>query len=166
VIGPQTPERKPIMKITMIAAVSISTAATALPSAAIAHADNNYQQFASPSGHIRCILNGQDAPAPIVQCAIGDYTYAALPGSTSDGGACPYGSDLGRDFRLDQGKPTYLTCSYSALGSGFGPWSTVDYGQTRSLGPITCDSELSGVTCTDTSSDLFFRVSRDSYQLG
>jgi hypothetical protein len=41
------------MKITMIAALSISTAATALPLAAIAHADDNYQQFASPSGHIR-----------------------------------------------------------------------------------------------------------------
>jgi len=154
------------MKITMIAALSISTAATALPLAAIAHADNNYQQFASPSGHIRCILNGQDTPAPIVQCAIGDHTYAALPGSTSEGGPCPYGSDLGRDFRLDHGKPAYLTCSYSALGSGFGPWPTLDYGQMRSLGPITCDSEPSGMTCTDTSTGHFFRVSRDSYQLG
>jgi hypothetical protein len=40
------------------------------------------------------------------------------------------------------------------------------YGQTRSLGAITCDSETSGITCTDTSSGQFFRVSRDSYQLG
>jgi hypothetical protein len=59
---------------------------TAPPLAATAHADNNYQQFASRSGHIRCILNGQDTPAPIVQCAIGDHTYSALPGSTSEGG--------------------------------------------------------------------------------
>jgi hypothetical protein len=154
------------MKSTMIAALSIATAATALPLAATAHADNNYQQFASPSGTIRCILNAQDTPAPIVVCQIGDHTYVAPPGSTRDGGPCEPGTDLGRDFRLDQGKPAYFTCTYSALGSGFGPWPTLDYGQTRSLGTITCDSEPSGVTCTDSSTGHFFRVASDSYQLG
>jgi hypothetical protein len=156
------------MKIKMIAALSIATAATALPLAAVAHADNNHQQFASPSGNIRCILNGQDSPTPIAMCQIGDHTYVAPPGSTRDqtGGSCPSGSDLGRDFRLDQGKPAYLTCSYSALGSGFGPWPTLDYGQTRSLGTLTCDSQPSGMTCTDTSTGHFFRVSSESYQLG
>jgi hypothetical protein len=150
----------------MIAALSIATAATALPLAAIAHADDNYQTFASPSGTIRCILNGQDSPAPIAMCQIADHTYVAPPGSTRDGGPCESGTDLGRDFRLDQGKPAHLTCTYSALGSGFGPWPTLGYGQTRSLGAITCDSETSGITCTDTSSGHFFRISRDSYQLG
>jgi hypothetical protein len=43
------------MKLKMIAALSIATAATALPLAAIAHADNNYQKFASPTGNVRCI---------------------------------------------------------------------------------------------------------------
>jgi hypothetical protein len=38
--------------------------------------------------------------------------------------------------------------------------------QTQSAGSITCDSELSGVTCTDASTGHFFRVSRDSYQVG
>ena len=33
-------------------------------------------------------------------------------------------------------------------------------------GKITCDSEPSGVTCTDTSTGHFFRVSGESYQLG
>ena len=154
------------MKITLIAALSIAPAATSLPLAAVAHADNNYQKFASSSGHIRCILDGQDSPAPQAQCQIGDHTYTAPPGSTADGGPCEPGSDLGRDFRLDQGKPEYLTCTYSALGSGFGPWPTLDHGQTRSLGTITCDSEPSGMTCTDTSTGHFFRVPRDAYQLG
>ena len=39
-------------------------------------------------------------------------------------------------------------------------------GQTKSVGLMTCASEPSGVTCTDTSSGHFFRVSRDSYELG
>jgi hypothetical protein len=44
---------------------------------------------------------------------------------------------------------------------------TLDYGQkTRSLGAISCDSEQSGVTCTDTSTGHFFQVSSDSYQVG
>ena len=43
---------------------------------------------------------------------------------------------------------------------------TLDYGQTRCLGPITCDSEPTGMTCTDTSTGHFLRVSRESYQLG
>src|SRR5439155_7371503 len=55
--------------------------------------------------------------------------------------------------------------------SGSGPLSvphdsTLKYGQTLSAGPITCDSEPSGVTCTGSSTGHFFRVSRESYQLG
>jgi hypothetical protein len=44
--------------------------------------------------------------------------------------------------------------------------SALDYGQTRSIGVMTCDSEPSGVTCTDNSSGYYFRVSHESYQLG
>lgn len=41
-----------------------------------------------------------------------------------------------------------------------------DYGQTYSHGSITCDSELSGVTCADTATGHFFRVSRENYERG
>jgi hypothetical protein len=109
------------------------------------------------------------ATGPVVMCQIGHETYAVPPGLPTDersGAPCPPGGDAGRDFRLDQGKPGIMRCTYSALDSGFGPWPTVDYGQTRSVGPITCDSETSGMTCTDNTTGHFFRVSRDSYQLG
>ena len=43
---------------------------------------------------------------------------------------------------------------------------TLNYGQTISAGTITCDSEPSGMTCTDSSTGHYFRVSRDSYSLG
>jgi hypothetical protein len=36
----------------------------------------------------------------------------------------------------------------------------------QSVGVITCDSEPAGMTCTDSSTGHFFRVSRESYQLG
>jgi hypothetical protein len=42
----------------------------------------------------------------------------------------------------------------------------LNYGQTRSAGAITCDSERPGMTCTDSGTGHFFRLSRESYQLG
>jgi hypothetical protein len=42
---------------------------------------------------------------------------------------------------------------------------TIDYGQTRSAGQFACDSEPSGITCTDDSTGHFFGISRESDQL-
>jgi hypothetical protein len=150
------------------AAVGFVASAAFVFGTTTAQADDNYQQFASPLGNIRCILNGQDARLPLAMCQIGDHTYAVAPGLARDqnGGPCPPGSDLGRDFRLDQGQTAYVTCTYSAIGSGFGVWPPLAYGQTRSLGAITCDSQPAGITCTDSGTGHFFRVSPESYQLG
>ena len=145
------------------------TASVALGlTAPMAHADDNYQRFASPSGNIRCILAGPSTPQPGVMCQITDVTYSVAPGTARDqnGAACPPDSDGGHDFRLDQGASSYVTCTYSAIGSGFGDWQPVDYGQARSLGSISCESEADGMVCTDAGTGHFFRVSRDSYQLG
>jgi hypothetical protein len=156
------------MKIAKLALIATTTVAAAIALPAMAHADHNYQQFASPSGNIRCLIIGQDTPIPIAMCQIRDFSYAVPPGLARDqrGGPCESGTNLGRDFRVDRGSPGYMTCTYSALGSGSGSWPPLDYGQTRSLGAITCDSEPSGVTCTDSSTGHFFRVSQESYQLG
>ena len=163
-----TDRRGNMITSALVAAVGITAPAVLGFGAATAHADDNYQQFASASGSIRCILDGQDTPLPIAMCQIGDHTYVVAPGLARDqsGAPCPPGSDLGRDFRLDQGNSAYVTCTYSALGSGFGVWPTLGYGQTRSLGTLTCDSEPVGATCTDVSTGHFFRVSRESYELG
>ena len=42
----------------------------------------------------------------------------------------------------------------------------LDYAQARSAGAITCSSEQSAMRCTDVSTGHFFRVSRESYELG
>jgi len=147
----------------MIAALSIATAATALPLAAIVHADRSYYAFLSPSGNIRCVLSSDNSPTPIAECQIGNHTYVAPPASPcADGGAAP-----GWQFRLDQGTQPYLPCENSALDSGVGnQLPTLAYGHAKSLGSITCDSEPTGMTCTDSSTGHFFRVSQQSYQLG
>ena len=146
---------------------AVTTMGTAL--AATAHADN-YLMFQSPSGNIHCHLDGDARPAPIAQCQIHDYTYTVPPDMPRDGlrgGMCPEGARGGGFFWLSQGEQAFLECEYANIDSGYsGPWPTLDYGQTRSFGSLTCGSEPAGMTCSDTSTGHFFRVSRDSYQLG
>jgi hypothetical protein len=157
--------------LTKFALLVTATAAVVIALPATAHADPGNQQFASPSGNIRCDLDSIDSSVPTAMCQISRKTYTVPPGLPRDdvsGGPCPYDrvSDLGRDFRLDPGKPGYIRCTFSALDSGVGPWPTLAYGHTRSAGTLTCDSEPGGMTCTDSRSGHFFRVSRDSYQVG
>jgi hypothetical protein len=67
------------------------------------------------------------------------------------------------EINLTQGNPPEPRCHTDTnFVSGL---PTLSYGQTRSADPITCDSEASGMTCTDSSTGHFFRVSRESYQL-
>ncbi len=145
------------MKIRMIAAVSLATAATTLPLAAIAHADVPYW-FQSPSGNIVCSMAGTGDGNASAGCEIRDHTWVIpFPPGWQLGGGCDR-------FLLDQGNAPSTHCH---TDTSFVPGlPTLDYGQTHSVGAITCDSEPSGMTCTDTSTGHFFRVASDSYQLG
>jgi hypothetical protein len=160
--------RQRAVQVTKLAMIAFATVAATVALPATAQADDAYQQFASPSGNIRCLMIGENGPDPIAMCQISDHTYSIPQGAAlqQDGAPCEPNTVSGRDIRVDQGKQAYVTCSYSAIGSGFGPWPALAYGQTRSLGALTCDSEPSGITCTDGGTGHFFRISRDSYQVG
>ena len=114
--------------------------------------------FQTPSGNILCWM-AENAAA----CHIVDYTYSVkqLPADCAPAG-------WASSFRLYEGKQPYMSCNESPPGTYQGPRTdeTLEYGQTRSVGVMTCNSEPSGVTCTDNSTGHYFRVSRDSYQLG
>jgi hypothetical protein len=148
------------MKTTMIAALSIATAATALPMAATAHADV-LAGFQSPSGDIGCSMRiGSDGKGGVT-CAVRGHTWVIVAPTPNCGSAS---GDW--EFDLAQGNPPARGYSCAA-GSLVDPGvQTLNYGQTRSMGTITCDSEPSGITCTDSSTGHFFFVSRDSYRLG
>lgn len=143
-------------KSTTLALIAGAIAATiAFPATAQAGAAPSFQ---TPSGNILCWVAGN-----AVSCHIIDYTYSVhqLPADcTSSGWAS--------SFRLYEGKQPYISCNQSPPGTYLGPRTdeTLEYGQTRSVGVMTCHSEPSGVTCTDNSTGHYFRVSRDSYQLG
>jgi len=83
------------------AVVGITAAAVLLFGMATAHADDNYQQFASALGNIRCLLDGRDAPQPIAMCQVGDHTYAVASGLARDqngGPAQPGAGSAGAGF--------------------------------------------------------------------
>ena len=148
------------MKITVIAALSIATAATALPLAPTANA-GPIGAFQSPSGNIACILNDTGAA-----CQVHRHTYAVpAPEQFANGAGeyCHLGG-WGSEIDLEPGSPPHFECVGGVLAVP--PMPTLDYGQTRSAGTIACNSEPSGMTCTDSSTGHFFRLSGDSYQLG
>jgi hypothetical protein len=144
------------MRIQTISAVLIASAATTIGLASTAQADTN-DQFQSPTGNIACVMgvtNGEGS----VACDIGDHTYVSPPKPPN----CHLG--WGDRFSLDQGSAPAMECHGDTLR--IPGLSTLNYGQAQSAGAITCVSEPTWMSCTDTSTGHFFHVSRDSYQLG
>ena len=151
---------------TLGAALAAAAPALILFGAATAHAAGSDYYFESPSGNIVCDLTDQGRGSAHLACSIGDYTYQApINGETQQ--PC---SDLPNFFNLEQGMQPLIVCDLGGQiradnlhGAGL---RTLGYGQTQSAGAITCDSEPTGMTCTDASTGHFFRVARESYQLG
>lgn len=141
-----------IVGATRLALVVAATAALAIALPATARADN--QNFLSPSGNINCTMS-----AGAVACDISDFIYQPPP-PPECGKHFPWGSR----FTLALGKPSAIECHSDSLRVPGEP--TLDYGQTISAGTLTCDSEPSGMKCTDTSSGHYFQVSREAYSFG
>jgi Family of unknown function (DUF6636) len=153
------------MKIAKLLALTLASAATALPLAAFAHACGNGppdMQFKSPSGNIVCDLavnlNGA------AHCEIRNHAWST-PVSSYTGKPCDF-TFGGQSFNLFPGEMSKVSCFQGASSLDSPRVETLDYGQTRSMGTIMCDSEPSGMTCTDSSTGHFFRLSSESYQLG
>lgn len=152
----------------MIAAMWMTTAAATISLAAPAHADVTSFQFLSPSGNIGCETEDDHDGTAFVVCKIHDHTWVAAPSESCQQASVPGATGgPGSDLQLGQGNaPCVGPHTIQIFLSGQYAPPTLDYGQKRSVGTITCASEPSGVTCTDTSTGHFFRLSRESYQLG
>ncbi len=137
------------MRLALLIGVTVA-AATAGP--ATARADD--QNFQSPSGNIYCVLDSGG-----VGCDISEFDYQPPPPPE-----CGKRLAWGNRFGLMTGKPAAIECHGDTLRVPGEP--TLDYGQTISAGTITCDSEPSGMRCADSSTGHYFRVSRESYDLG
>jgi len=118
-------------------------------------AANGPASFRSPSGNINCSLStpGGDISA---RCEVVEHSWATPPPPN-----CHMNS--GDRFYLAQGGEAGFGC----YGQEFPPVNeTLAYGQTRSFGSITCESQPTGMTCSDSSTGHYFRISRDTYELG
>ena len=152
------------MKSLVVLVVWTASATAAVGVAASAHAGGppnvpsaTSYQFQSPGGSIACTMGPSTSGGNTVACDIGDYTYTPPPKPAD----CHLG--WGDRFSMQQGNAAMMNCHGDTLRvPGL---QTLDYGQTRSVGPINCDSEPAAMTCTDNSTGHFFRVSSSSFQL-
>lgn len=153
-------------KLAVLASATFA-AVIALPATAQAEPSQMYQ-FLSPSGNIGCHMDARDDGTAYAWCRLQDETWVEpqsgdcaqgyVPGAIGE--PAPY-------LQLSQGNAPCLGSVMSQLFFS-GPYApaTLAYGETHTVGAITCASEPSGVSCTDSSTGHFFRVSRESYQLG
>ena len=157
------------MKITTLVGIATATVAPSIAVPAIAHADTQYADFLSPSGDINCSimleapfpLNGVENPGNnTLSCEVVNHTWPTPGGCTNTVRDVP---DVG--MAADDTAPPVVDCAKYPNQLPL-PWPTLDYGQTRSLGVFTCDSEPSGIKCTNSNTGHFFRVSRESYEVG
>jgi hypothetical protein len=115
-----------------------------------------YYQFQSPPGDIACAMGSLGNKA-FADCEITDHTWLAPPRPEHCEG------EWGDHLELRQGTPAGFVCNSDTLRGTNLP--TLTYGGTWTVNPLTCDSEPTGMTCTDGSTGHYFRVSRDAYEL-
>jgi hypothetical protein len=125
----------------------------ALP--ATAYASPAPHKFITPSGNIWCLVS--DGTNGVV-CEIREHTYTAPPKPTD----CPLA--WGDRVSLEPGSAPEVHCHGDTIFETGTP--TLPYGQARSAGPVRCESQPTGVTCTEATSGHFFRISRESLELG
>ncbi|WP_131536273.1 hypothetical protein [Mycolicibacterium aromaticivorans] len=106
-----------------------------------------------PSGNIACKV-GPSKGVGYAICEVADHTFP--PTCSSGSGA--------RVMMREGQPPTFVGCQSDTFANG--QHEGLMYGFSWRSGSITCESEASGVTCTDASTHHFFRLAREAYQLG
>jgi len=131
-----------------------STSAGGTSSQTLRAAAHGATYFETPSGNITCFLLSYDAPA--VDCVVIERDFADPPRPPD----CNV--DWAPQFTLG-GDSSYGACRGDADGT---PTDTVlGYGGTAVNGPITCRSEVTGLSCTNDKTSHGFTISRATYRL-
>ena len=107
--------------------------------------------FTSPTGNIGCYID-----KTTVRCDIAERDWKP-PARPSD---CSSQVDFGQGITLNAGgSPAFVCAGDTALGGG----KPLAYGQSIGAGNLRCESEESGMSCTDAESGRGFTISKDSY---
>jgi hypothetical protein len=152
------------MKSTAPGLIAIATVAISVTFSAPAFADGA-GEFQSPSADVFCSMSVRDDGTGAVICEGGrGFVVGKPPG-------CDH-SAWGDRFSLEQGSAPISDCHNDTIRPSYpfgGPnpaVPTLAFGQTQTVGTITCDSEPNGITCTDAGTGHYFRMSNDSNELG
>jgi hypothetical protein len=153
-------------RIAMFTLAAVVTAGVMSPTA---HAAASRIQFLSPSGNVGCQLGTAREGSAYAWCKVNEHSWSAPQADVCPRANVPgaIGEPGGENLQLAAGQAPCFGFVMSQLffDGQYAP-PAVDYGARRSVGSITCSVELAGVTCSDSKTGKFFRVSRDSYQLG
>ncbi|MDT5356769.1 MAG: hypothetical protein QOJ56_5301 [Mycobacterium sp.] len=150
-------------KIGMVAGACAIVGAAAIGSAGSAQANPYSEQFQSPSGDISCNLVNYPPTDKFgfgknfVQCDIVNQSWVPPRPPPPDR------ADATSTFLLIRGQAPIVGYSPGTVGDDS---PMLDSAQAPYAGAIGCRSEQSAMKCTDTSTGHFFRVSRESYELG
>jgi hypothetical protein len=151
---PSTPSPVPMVTVTVTPPPPPVTVTVTPPPPPAAHYTGT-GAFQSPSGNIQCALFSFDGQTR-ADCELADHSWVAPPKEPE----CY--QDWGSRFTLNQSGAIFA-CYGQELPA---PDRTLGYGSTWSVGTITCDSESTGMTCTDHSTGHFFSISRETWRLG
>ena len=110
--------------------------------------------FSLPSQNIYCALVGESLN--ILRCEIGSFLNPLPPQSKTS--LCEF--DWGAGFSLTQGGAPEILCISDTIGKSE---YVLEYGQSWSKNGFKCQSEITGLTCTNQVNQGFF-LSRDSWQ--
>lgn len=140
------------------AALICAATAFATLNASAVHADTP-NDFKTPSGNIYCQMEPNGDGVAAVVCEGGGPQAGPKPD-------CAVHMQWGDRLSLVQGQAPESECHTDTIRSNQPQAPVLDYGQTRTIGSISCDSEPTGLTCTDASTGRYFTMSRESNALG
>jgi hypothetical protein len=151
--------RRPGIRAAMLSLIAAPLAAAAITLPATANATVNFN-FHSPSGNIFCDMRTGDDGTSETTCITTDHNWISPQRSPS----CSAGEHWGDALSLYHGQSGFQC--YTRLPDDPTSAQTLNYGETLANGSITCKSEPAGISCTDAGTGHFFRIARESYQLG
>ena len=131
--------------------VAAALAAVAIAGAPVAGAD--ITGFTSPSGNIACMLDED-----LLRCDIAERDWTPPPRPAD----CPDMTGYGQGISLHPHGPANFVCAGDTTFGGSG--GVLPYGQFQAGGGMSCNSEPSGMRCSN-SDGHGFTISRQAYTL-
>ena len=155
--APPAPVSTPVAESVSVPTVTVTATPHApAPTTVVVAGNASTGPFQSPSGNIRCAMFAYDGQNS-VRCDIDEYDWTAPPRSPN----CHL--SWGSRFKLEQGGESVFDCYAQDLPAVD---HTLGYGQTQTVGAITCVSQPAAMTCADSSTGHYFRISREDYEVG